>query len=69
MFRLEQDTLRKKRVNEKLPELEKFETRDNREYEVEAIINSAVYGHEIENQLLNVYYLILWQSYPKEEST
>ncbi len=44
---LEQDTTRKKRVDKALPEQEKiveFEARGNKEYKVEAIINSAMYG-------------------------
>ncbi len=44
---LKQDTTRKGRVDKALPEPEKefeFEAGDNKEYEVEAIIDSAVYG-------------------------
>ena len=43
---LEQDTTKKKRVDNKaLPEPEKkFEVEDDKEYEIETIINSAVYG-------------------------
>ncbi len=44
---LEQDTPRKGRVDKTLPEPEKdveFEARDNKEYEIEAIIESAIYG-------------------------
>ncbi len=44
---MEQDTTRKGRVDKALPEPEKkfeFETRDNKEYDVKAIINSMVYG-------------------------
>ncbi len=41
---LEQDITRKGRVDKALPEPEKeFEAGDNKEYEVEAIIDSAVY--------------------------
>ncbi len=36
-----------------------FKTEANKEYEVEAIVDSAVYSHEVENQLLSLYYLIL----------
>ncbi len=43
---LQQDTTRKGQVDNKaLPESEKeFEVRDNKEYEVEKIINSVVYS-------------------------
>ncbi len=44
---LEQDTTRKGRVDKALPEPEKeFEVGDNKEYEVEAIIDSAMYGQQ-----------------------
>ncbi len=39
--------MRKKQVNNTLPKPKKdleFEARDNKKYEVKAIINSAVYG-------------------------
>ncbi len=47
MSLLEQDTTRKGQVDKALPESEKmyeFEAGDNKEYEIEAIIDSAVYG-------------------------
>ncbi len=45
MSLLEQDTTRKGRVDKTLPEPEQeFEIGDNKEYKVEAIIDSAVYG-------------------------
>ncbi len=47
---LEQNIIRKGRINEELPKLKKeFEARDNKEYEVEAIINNIVYGKEANN--------------------
>ncbi len=49
MSLLEQDTTRKGQVDKALPKLEKefeFEAGGNKEYEVEAIINSAVYGQQ-----------------------
>ncbi len=47
---LEQDITRKKRVNETLLEPEiKFETSDKKEYEIEAIINSAMYGQKADD--------------------
>ncbi len=47
MSLLEQDTIRKKRVDKALPEPEKhmeFKARGNKEYKVETIIDSTVYG-------------------------
>ncbi len=44
---LEQNTMRKEQVDKALPEPEKelkFEARGNKEYKLEAIINSTVYG-------------------------
>ncbi len=53
-----------------LPEREKeFETRDNKEYKIEVIIDSVVYGHKAENQLSRLYYLVLWKGYQEEKST
>ncbi len=72
MSLLEQDTSRKGRVDKALPEPEKeveFETGDNKEYEVEAIIDSAVYNQQANDQMPGLYYLILWKGYPKEENT
>ncbi len=48
----------------------KFETGGNKEYEVKAIINSAVYSQQANNnQISGFYYLVLWKGYPKEENT
>ncbi len=42
-----------------MPEPEKeFETGDNKEYEVEAIIVSAVYSQQANDQMAGLYYLI-----------
>ena len=52
MSLLKQDTIRKGRVDKALPEPEKelkFEIGDNKEYEVKAIIDSAVYGQQANN--------------------
>ena len=74
MLLLEQHTTRKGRVNRKaLPEPEKeleFEVGDNKKYEIEAIIDSAIYYQQANNnQMPGLYYLILWKGYPKEENT
>ena len=50
------------------PELE-FDAGNNKEYEVEAIIDSAIYAKEVEGHLPGLYYLVSWKSYPEEEST
>ena len=67
---LEQDTTRKGRMNELFPEPEpEFDAGDNKEYEVEAIKDSAVYAKEAEGHLPGLYYLVSWKDYPEEEST
>ncbi len=64
MSLLEQDITRKRRVDKALPKSEKdvkFEARGNKEYEVKAIIDSAVYGQQANsNQMSGLYYLVLW---------
>ncbi len=72
MSLLEQDTTRKGRVDKVLPEPEKevkFEAGDNKEYEVEAIIDNAVYGQQAIDQMPGLYYLVSWKGYPEEENT
>ncbi len=49
------------------PEKE-FEAGDNKEYEVEIIIDSAVYGWQANNQIPGLYYLLLWNGYPEKEN-
>ncbi len=54
MSLLEQDITRKGRVDKALPKPEKefeFEAGDNKEYEVEVIIDSAVYDQQANNQM------------------
>ncbi len=68
---LEQDTTKKEQVNNKaLPEPKKeldFEARGDKEYEVEAIIDSTVYSQQANNnQMPGFYYLVSWKDYPKE---
>ncbi len=58
---LEQDTTRKGQVDKALPEPEKefeFEAGENKKYEVKAIIDSAVYNQQTNNQMPGLYYLI-----------
>ena len=62
MSLLEQDTTKKEQVDNKaLSEPKKeFEAGDDKEYEVEIIINSAVYGQQANNnQMPGLYYLVL----------
>ncbi len=57
--------------NKALPEPEKeleFEVGDNKEYEIEAIIDSAMYNQQANNQMPSLYYLVLWKGYPEEEN-
>lgn len=62
--------MRKKQVNQSnLLEIEKkFKAKDNQEYKVKSMIDSIVYGKEIENQLPDLYYLVLWKNYLKKEN-
>ena len=47
-----------------------FEPGNDKEYEVEAIWDSAVYARESESgHLPGLYYLVPWKGYPKEENT
>ncbi len=74
MSLLEQDTIRKRRVDKSHPKPEKdleFEARGNKEYEVEAIINSAVYGQQANNsnQMPGLCYFVSWKGYLEEENT
>ncbi len=59
--------------NKALPEPEKeleFEVEGDKKYEVEAIIDSTVYGQQANsNQIPGLYYLVLWKSYSEEENT
>ena len=64
---LEQDTIKKERVK-KILELDAGN--NSKEYEVEAIRDSAVYANKSESgHLLGLYYLVVWKGYPKEENT
>ncbi len=73
MLLLEQDITTKKQVDKTLLEPKKdlkFETRGNKEYEFEVIIDSAIYGQQTNsNQMPGLYYLVLWKGYLEEENT
>ena len=67
---LEQDITWKEQMNKLFLEPEpEFDAIDNKEYKVEAIIDSAIYAKEVERHLPGLYYLVSWKSYPEEEST
>ena len=56
-------------MSEKVPELNSSDE-DSKEYEVEAIWDSAVYANKSESgHLPGLYYLVAWKGYPKEENT
>ena len=67
MSLLEEKTTRKERVDEKMTELD-FEAGNSKDYEVEAIQDSAIHAKESENHPLGLYYLITWKGYPEEEN-
>lgn len=64
---LEQDTIRKEQIIEKVAELD---ASNSEEYEVEAIRNTEVNARKSEGHFLPVfYYLRLWKSYSEEKKT
>ena len=46
-----------------------FELTNNKKYKVKAIRDSVVYAKEANGHLLELYYLVAWKGYPKEENT
>ena len=47
-----------------------FHDNDDKEYEVKAIHDSAVYAKESKSDhLLSLYYLVSWKGYPEKENT
>ena len=67
---LEQDNTRKERMNNLFPKPElEFDAGNNKEYKVEAIIDSAIYAKKAERHLESLYYLVSWKSYSKEKNT
>ena len=66
---LEQNNIKKRRVDEKVRRIEFDAGDDSKEYKVEAIGDSAVYVRESKSgHLPGLYYLVLWKRYPKEEN-
>ena len=52
-----------------LPKPEEFESRDNMEYKIKAIIDSTIYSQQANNLIPGFNSLILWKSYPVKEIT
>ena len=46
-----------------------FEAGNEKEYEIKAIRDSAVYAKKADKYLLNHYYLVIWKDYPEEKNT
>ena len=66
MSLLEQDTTKKRRVNDKNAVELNAGNNKSREYEVEAIWNSAIYQRESESSHLSgFYYLVSCKQYPE----
>ncbi len=59
-------------MDKALPEPKKdleFEAGGDKEYKIKAIIDSAIYGQQTNDQMPSLYYLVLWKGYPEEENT
>ena len=63
---MKQDIIKKKQMDNQahlaLLELEKdleFKAKNNKKYEIKSIINSAVYGQQVNDQMPSLYYFIL----------
>ena len=66
---LEQDIIKEGRVSKKVPELDAG-NKNSKEYEIQAIWDSAVHANKSKSgHLPGLYYLLAWKSYPKEENT
>ena len=46
---------------------QKFDTKNDKEYEVEAIPNSKVHTKEAESELPGVYYFVSWKGFIKKK--
>ena len=56
-------------MDEKIVEQLEFKAGNDEEYEVEGILDSAVYAKESEaGHLPGLYYLVSWKGYPEDES-
>ena len=68
MSLLQQNTTKKKWVDEKVIELD-FEADNSKMYKVKAIWDSVVYVRKLEGHLPELYYLVVWKGYFEEENT
>ena len=69
MSLLEYKTIKKGWVDKTTIQL-KFEVDENsKEYEVKAILDSAVYAKKSKGHLPGLYYQVLWKSYQEKENT
>lgn len=69
MSLLEQNTRKKGQVNKLFKSELELDIGENKEYEVETTKNSAIYANEVVgNQLPELYYLVSWKGYSKDES-
>ena len=64
---MEQDITKKRQINNKQLDFE-FETGNNKEYKIYGIWDNIVYAKKLAEQLLGLYYLVLWKSCPEEEN-
>lgn len=68
MALLEYDILKKRWVNKITTQL-KFEVKNNNtKYKFKEICNSAVYTKKLEDYLSNLYFIVLYKSYPKKKN-
>lgn len=68
MLLVKQDITKRRQLNDKLVLELEFEVGNDKEYEVEAIKDSAVYVDTYQEKLPKLYYLISWKGYPESES-
>ena len=67
---LEQNTIKKGRVDEKVRQMEFDADNNSRKYKMEAFWDSTIYTKELEsNHLPGIYHLVFWKRYLKEENT
>ena len=65
IFLLEQNLTKKEQVNNIW---QKFEADNNKKYEVDDILDSAIYIRESERQLPGLYHIVLWKSYSEKKN-
>ena len=66
---LEQDTIKKGRMNELFLEPgPEFDVGNNKKDKVEAIIDSVIYAKEAKEHLPGLYYLVSWKDNQEEKS-